>query len=319
MKQLIYILTFLTFLISSESKAQKTERFYNYLWKECPPNEARFYSLITKTDSGYFRKDYYIKERKIQMIGNYSDSLCKIRHGEFTFYHPNGSLESYGQYIRNKKEGKWICFHQNGFMRDSTVYSDGKQTGKSLSWHSNGYIRDSVVLNTDGSGTHVSWFDNGVPAAAGVYTTDMKQHGKWKYFHKNGKMSSVEIYDNSKLVSKQYFDENGELLEDTTCTDRQAEFVGGIDAWIKFISKYIYFPSRYKIVNADVAKVVVTFTVNEEGEVENVFTSTPFDKVFDSIAEKAIKKSPKWIPAIKHNRRVKSTFNQVVNFQNYIE
>ncbi len=109
------------------------------------------------------------------------------------------------------------------------------------------------------------------------------------------------------------------MLTDTTCTDRKAQFEGGDVAWSKYLSEQIYFPSEYKIINADMAKVVVSFCINEEGEMENVFASTPFEKVFDSIAVKAIKKSPKWIPAISHNRRVKSTFSQVVNFKNYAE
>jgi len=188
-----------------------------------------------------------------------------------------------------------------------------------LSWFPNGYQSDSIVLNEDTSGVQVSWFDYGIPAAAGRYSADMKKQGKWNYFHKNGNISSIEIYNQSKLINKQYYNENGEIMPDTTCTDKQAQFKGGTEAWLKYISNQIYFPTGYKIINADATKVVVNFTVNEEGEFENVFTSTPFDKVFDSIAEKAIKKSPNWIPAIKHNRRVKTTFNQVFNFNNYTD
>lgn len=312
-------LTFMIFLVLVESIAQNVEKFYDYKWKECVPNAARFYSLATKTDSGYIRKDYYIKERRLQMSGNYLDSLCKIKNGSFTFYHANGILESSGKYIKNKREGLWLSFHNNGYMKDSTVYFDGKQIGKSLSWYPNGYPNDSISLNEDRSGVQVSWFDNGNPSAAGRYSADMKQNGKWKYFHKNGNISSIEIYDGSKLINKQYYNEKGEIIADTTCTDRQAQFNGGIEAWLKYISNQIYFPVGYKIINGDVAKVVVTFTINESGEIENVFTSTHFDKAFDYIAEKAIKKSPIWLPAIKHNRKVKSTFNQVVNFKNYTE
>ena len=310
-------LTLLIFLVLVESIGQNVEKFYDYKWKECKPNIARFYSTTTKTDSGYFRKDYYIKERKFQMIGNYSDSLYKVRNGNFTFYHVNGVLQSTGKYIQNKKEGLWISFHNNGYMKDSTVYSGGNQIGKSLSWYSNGYLQDSISLNVDRSGKHVSWFDNGVPNSVGRYSSDMKKDGKWKYFHKNGIVSSIEIYDKSKLVNKQYFNDKGELMNDTTNTDRQAQFNGGIEAWNKYISNRIYFPSGYKIINGDVATVVVKFTVNENGEIENVFTSTSFEKIFDEIAEKVIKKSPKWIPAIQHNRNIKQTFTQPVNFQNY--
>jgi antitoxin component YwqK of YwqJK toxin-antitoxin module len=315
----ITCLTILIFLILFESTAQKTEKFYDYKWKECTLSDARFYSVITNTDSSYYRTDYYIKEGRIQMTGNYSDSLCKIKNGNFAFYYANNIPESYGKYIQNKKDGIWLSFHNNGIMKDSTVYLDGKQIGKSLSWYSNSYPSDSTVLNKDRSGVHVSWFDNGVPSEAGRYAADMKQQGKWKYFHKNGNVSSIETYDKSKLIDRQYFDENGELITDTTCTDRQAQFNGGIEAWLKYISKHIYFPTGYKIINADAATVVVTFTVNEDGEIENVYTSTPFDKVFNSIAEKAIRKSPKWIPGMEHNRRIKYTFSQAINFKNYIE
>lgn len=310
-------LMFLVFIGVIESNAQRVEKFYDYKWTECESSLARFYSITTKTDSGYYTKDYYIKEKRLQMSGNYLDSLCEVKNGSFSFYHANGVLKSSGKYIKDKKEGLWMNFHNNGFMTDSTVYFKGKQIGESLSWYPNGYPRDSIVLNEDRSGVHVSWFDNGFPAAAGRYSSDMKQNGMWKFFHSNGNVSSIEIYDDSKLINKQYFNEKGEVLTDTTNTDRQAKFRGGIEAWLRYISNHIYFPDGYKIVNADGVKVVITFTVNEKGEIEDVFTSTPFDKKFDEIAEKVINKSPKWKPAIEHNRNVKQVFQQPVFFKNY--
>ena len=66
----ITCLTLLIFLVSVESFAQKTEKFYDYSWKECEPNAARFFSRTSKTDSGYCKKSYYIRERRLQMIGN---------------------------------------------------------------------------------------------------------------------------------------------------------------------------------------------------------------------------------------------------------
>jgi CIC family chloride channel protein len=59
--------------------------------------------------------------------------------------------------------------------------------------------------------------------------------------------------------------------------------------------------------------------ISETGTIENVFTSTSFEKTFDSIAESVIKESPQWSPAIDHNRKVKCRFTQVVNFKNYKE
>lgn len=314
-KALCLAVLFLT--ISISASAQYAKKYYNYKWEECAPNVARYLSLTTKTDSGYYRRDYYLREKRLQMIGTFSDSLCKVPNGYFTYYYSNGMIKTFGRYKQKKQEGIWIGFHNNGLMSDSANYSNGQPTGTKLTWHPNGYLRDSLSLQEDRSGVMVSWFDNGVPSAAGRCSANLKQDGKWKYYHKNGNLSSVEIYKDSKLVDKQYFNEKGELMKDTTNNDRIAEFKGGMEAWLKYITHKIYFPANYKIINADMAIVVVSFIINEDGDVENVFTSSPFKENFDQIAEKAIKKSPKWIPAMKHNRRVKQKMTQPLCFRNY--
>jgi len=312
-----YILLF--FCAFNQTYAQKIEKFYDFRWQECQLNAARFYSLTIKTDSGYYRTDYFIRENRLQMSGNFKDSTCKIENGRFKYFHANGILESTGNYVEGKRDGLWLDFHNNGKMSDSTVFSQGKPVGIHLTWYENGYPFDSTNLKTDGSESYVSWFDNGAPSSAGRYSEGGRQNGKWKYFHKNGKISSIEIYDKSKLIDKQYFDETGMMLNDTTNNDRNVKFPGGVKAWNKYVSNHLYFPTGYKITNADEATIVVTFTVNEDEGVEDVFTSVPFNKAFDEIGEKLIKQSPKWIPAISHNRRVKCNFSQIMKFINYKE
>ncbi len=294
--------------------AQTVEKYFDYQWKPCEANEARFYCVITKTDSGYVRKDYFIHEKLLQMLGKYTDVDCKIANGHFLFFHSNGKVESAGAYVNGKKNGLWLGFHSNGMMSDSTVYNAGRIIGTSLSWHSNGYIADSLVLHEDGSGLEVSWFDNGYPSVAGLYAAGRKQHGKWKFYHDNGAISSIELFNEGKLVDKNYFDEGGNPQSDTTNKDRDAVFPGGNSAWQNYVFKKVYFPEQYKIVNADKAIVVVSFAVNEEGKVVDVFVSTPFYPEFDKIAESAISRSPKWNPAIKHNRKVKFWMRQRVTF-----
>jgi antitoxin component YwqK of YwqJK toxin-antitoxin module len=309
-------LCILLLLLASQSNAQKKEKYYDYKWKECEPNAARFYSRIIKTDSGYYREDFFIKESILQMSGTFEDSLYKIKNGTFHYYHANGVIDSYGKYVHGKKEGVWLSFHRNRIMSDSTVFLNDKQIGTSLSWYPNGFICDSIYTSETGSGVKVIWFDNGVPSVAGKYADNQKKEGIWKYFRKNGTISCREIYRNSNLITKQYFDENGKIINDTTIKDCLAQFPGGVEAWIKYLSKHIYFPDQYKIINSDVAKVVVAFVVNEEGDIEDVYMKVPFHKAFDIIAEKTIKKSPKWKPAIQNNRNIKCYFEQVVNFNN---
>lgn len=304
----------LFFLAAFSSTAQTTEKYFDYLWKECEPNAARFYTVIEHTDSGWHRSDYFIHEKKLQMDGTYEDADCKIANGFFYYFHANGELESTGKYVHGKKEGLWLSYHPDGLMSDSGMYANGNNTGTRLAWYENGYPRDSAVWNTDGSGIEITWFDNGVPSSGGRYTAGEKPNGKWQFFHSNGKLSAQETYKDGVLTDKQYFDEEGNNMKDTSNSDHPAEFPGGLKAWQKYLTKQLYFPDQYKIVNADSAVVVVAFTIDENGNVTNVFVSTPFYPQFDRIAEGVINKSPKWIPAMQHNRKVKYSLQQAVVF-----
>ncbi|MDD5184787.1 MAG: energy transducer TonB [Paludibacter sp.] len=312
----IYFLVLL--FVFSQMNAQKTEKFFDFRMNECKPNVARFYSLVVKTDSGYCRKDFYIRERKLQMYGNYKDSLLQIPTGKFYYFHANGSPKAVGKYVNGEKEELWLSFHINKMLSDSTVYIHGKQIGTSLSWYPNGYLSDSIYTNEDGSGYSVSWFDNGSISSRGKYSAGHKQDGLWKYYHINGKNSSLETYSDSKLIDKKYFDEDGIQMNDTTNHDKPARFIYNDDknSWLKYLDKKIYYPFNQKIINGDTAVVTVDFTVNEDGMVENVYTSTTFSERFDREAENAIKESPQWDPAIEHNRKVKCRFKQVVTFSN---
>jgi len=300
--------------ISLITYSQRIEKFYNYRWEPVAPNEARFYSLITKTDSGWYRLDYYIHERSLQMKGLFEDSACTIRSGYFYFFHPNHSPSAFGRYLNGKKEGTWYAFFDNGLVQDSAFYREGSLTGTHLKWYANGYTADSAVYNADGSGVEISWFDNGNPSSAGRYGEGYKQQGTWQYFHKNGKISAQEKYDHGKLLSRKYFDERGIEKMDTASLDREAEFRGGQSAWVKFLGKKLYFPDQYTFINGDQAVVVVSGEINEDGRMENVKVTTSLAPAFDKIALKTVQSSPDWIPAMDHNRKVKYYFSQPVIF-----
>ena len=294
--------------------AQKTEKFYDYQWKATDGPHARFYSIVEHTDSGYHRLDYYVHNMSLQMEGWFEDSACKIRSGKFTYLYPGKLLESTGRYLHNKKQGLWLAYHPNGMMADSTVYIDGLPIGTSMAWYNNGIPSDSCVYNSDGSGVKVGWFDNGNPSYAGRLAPDYKRYGKWQFFHKNGQTSAFELYNHGNLVDKQYFDEAGQPVLDTTNKDRDANFVGGAKAWLKYLGNHLYFPTDYTITNSDEAALVITATIDEDGKIKDAFVSTPFYPPFEKIALGALHGSPKWQPAMNHNRRVSTQFHQPVIF-----
>lgn len=307
-------ITTLLFLLCFFVHAQKIEQFYDYRWRPTDVANACFYTVIEPQNSLWQRKDYFIRQRTLQMAGAYKDKECEVPQGPFSYYYVTGSLEFTGSYEDGKRQGLWLHYHPNGMMKDSATYNNDQVVGMSLSWHPNGYPADSSVIQNDGSGMSVSWFDNGNPSAAGRFTEGKKQHGKWQYFHKNGQLSAEEVFDAGKLVSRNYFDENGTAIQDTTNKDREASFVGGLSAWQRYLSKQVYFPKGYEITNSDQAVVVVTLTIDEEGKVEDAWVNTPFHPEFDKLALAAVRKSPKWQPAISHNRKVKYYARQPVTF-----
>jgi len=294
--------------------AQDKEKYYNYKWEICEPNAARFISIISKTDSCYRRSDYFIHEKKLQMSGSYEDAECKIENGHFAYFSSNGFVKSVGEYKHGKKEGIWLGYHANRVMSDSSFYVLDHKSGVSFSWHPNGYLKDSVVTNADASGVEVSWFDTGVLSSAGRYAAGRKKTGRWMYYHNNAKLSCMEVFEAGKLVDKKYFDEQGTANNDTSSNDRIAEFPGGIKTLMKQLDNKLYFPSQFKIINADKAVVVVSFTVNVEGNVENIIITTPFYPAFDRIVTDVIRKLPRWLPAIEHNRKVNCNFSLPVSF-----
>jgi hypothetical protein len=311
MKKHLLILLVFTSLFSS---AQKIEKFFDYRWKPCGPSNARYYALIQFKDSLWSRVDYFINEKELQMQGSYRDSACKIPVGKFYYFHPNEKLESTGNYVNGKKEGVWLKYYSNGYMKDSTFYINGHPSGISMGWYANGYPADSVTYNANNErAAYISWFDNGNPSSAGYKIND-SLHGKWSFFHKNGNISAVEVYDRGKLISRQYFDEEGKEMADTSSHDHQVEFNGGEKAWRKYILSKLYFPTQYKITGGDKAIVVVDATIDEDGNVLEAEVSSPFHPDFDEIALKTMKNSPKWKPAVDHNRKVKSYIIQPVTF-----
>jgi len=293
--------------------AQKIEKFYDYQWHECKPDAARFYGVIRKTDSGWHRQDYFIHDVTLQMDGIYEDSACKIHNGMFYYFYADKRPSSVGRYVHGKKQGVWVSFNANGIMSDSAFFDNGNPVGIQLGWYPSGNPSDSAFWQNDGSGTVINWFDNGNPSSAGRYINWTRPHGKWQFFHDNGKLSALETYVNGQLTDKQYFDENG-APQDTTYHDHWAEFPGGTEGWQNYLYKHLYFPPDYKIVNADKAVSVIAFTIDENGKVQDVYVKTPFYPQFDKIAVDAIKRSPVWKPAIRHNRRVKTQQQQAVTF-----
>lgn len=288
--------------------------FYNHRWMPAEPVNATYYAVVDKTDSGWFRRDYYIYAKRLQMSGLFADSSTTIRNGHFEFYHANGVLSSTGRYSMNKKEGIHLSFHHNGLLSDSSVFSGDKLTGTALFWYSNGYLSDSITVLNDSIRTSISWHDNGTIAATG-HTLKQKKSGQWNYFDSSGLPCASIRYDTGGTkLSCTYFDAKGNAIPCDSATNNESTEQSTSLAWKKYIESKIRWPEGYEFSELGTVVIEVVFTICESGELTDIAIINPFHPVFDKIALDAIRKSPRWQPAMAENRTVRQLIKQPFTF-----
>lgn len=293
--------------------AQKIEKYFDNNWRECAFENAMFYGVWEKKDSVWERKDYYIHQRTLQMHGFYKDEACKIEHGVFTRYYFNGNLETQYTAVNGKMQGTSLSYHINGIMSDSSIYVNGiKMGGLSVGWHQNGNVRYEREVDSLGDGVYISYFDNEKVDQKGRLLNH-KKTGIWVYYHFNGNKAQVCKYEEDSLMSYTCFNENGEP-EVCNKTDSDSYFIKGIDGYKKYIENSVYWPTTYEFKTISKAAVTVYFCVDVTGKIKNAHVHQGFHPAFDEIALNAIKRCPKWMPAVHKNRFVETYKKQVINF-----
>lgn len=298
----------------SQTFAQVKQTYYDFFWKPCDPVNARFFSTVEKTDSGWLRNDYFTYEKKLQMQALYKDEACKINNGRMFYYHANGNPSLVGTMINGQRQGVCISFHHNGMMADSATYLYNRPIGSRNLWHPNGFLSDSIYHLNDSIDVHIQWFDDGKPSAAG-YRKWGKPEGKWNYFHHNGGKAGEIIYDEGRIVSCKYTNEDGSELKDTATANSPAEFKKrGLQGWQEYLDKSLYWPTDYQLSEAATITVGVEFTVDENGKIIDPHVYLPFHPAFDRIALLVVKNSPAWKPTVHHNRKIKATRRQPISF-----
>jgi len=94
--------------------------------------------------------------------------------------------------------------------------------------------------------------------------------------------------------------------------EKESEYPGGIQAWIRFLQKNLRVPDE-AINNGIKGRIVVQFIVDREGNVSDVHAiSGPEEGGLRQEAERVIRKSGKWTPAIQNGNKVKSYKSQPI-------
>ncbi|MBL0128963.1 MAG: energy transducer TonB [Flavobacteriales bacterium] len=112
-------------LCPSRSYGQENNEDRQYLSDVLSPavkKKATFYREVTGKEGELFMAKTYSMDGKVKAEGSYSDAQLTIQQGSFVFYHPNGRVESRGEYVNGLKTGIWERFDAWGQELAEKIY-----------------------------------------------------------------------------------------------------------------------------------------------------------------------------------------------------
>lgn len=91
--------------------------------------KATFYAEIVGPDSGRIQAKLMGLDGVLKAVGDFKGSDLEVPDGYFTYYYPNGVVESQGNYVKGRKDGLWLRYDSSGEalaekVYDSTVLED---------------------------------------------------------------------------------------------------------------------------------------------------------------------------------------------------
>lgn len=95
----------------------------------------------------------------------------------------------------------------------------------------------------------------------------------------------------------------------TNKIDKAATFQGGFSAFSEYLLKNTRNDSKTN------GRVVVSFIVDIEGKIDDARIDSSLNETCDNEALRVIKLSPKWIPALKNGKKIRSAYQIGLNFK----
>jgi TonB family protein len=99
-----------------------------------------------------------------------------------------------------------------------------------------------------------------------------------------------------------------------TKVEKMPEYPGGQVALVKFISKNVKYPTKYKKAKVN-GRVFVSFVIDKTGKVTMAKIVKSLNEECDAEALRVISKMPNWIPGEKNGEKVAVQFGLPVNFE----
>ncbi len=195
---------------------------------------------------------------------------------------------------------------------DTTLFS---RLFRYVSYHENGNTKDSMFFYDEDKPRYKhSFYKSGAKYRIAKYEINSTIFKEFVYYE-SGKLKAVlertTSMGESICIS---YNENGEIMPDYIF-EQEAEFKGGRYGWMRYLERNLNSdlpskngapPGRYM--------TKVEFTIEKDGTVTNVNALNDAGYGTKQEAERVLRNSPKWKPAIQENKLVKYKAKQPITF-----
>ena len=318
MKYILLIFLSLIFFYSSAQKKQNVYYFKNNGFEVQSKDSSDFFRVIEEPDSTstYFNIKEYYKSGNRKMIGKLSSFFPSLIFEDraITFYE-NGKRASIENYKDNVLIGSAYYYYFNGVVREERNYLEKDKNQLTPS------IKYSVIQVVDSSGNKfLDTLSNGVVditdhygnKESGAYVKGLK-NGIWKSYNAKLKENYEDNYEDGKLIFGKTIESNGNVINYDE-SEKLPQFVGGTNAFAKLLLENLKYPDGARK-NKIQGNVYLSFAVEINGNLSDFKIVKSVDEELDAEALRVIKLSPKWTPAMKKGKPVRSFYSIPISFQ----
>lgn len=289
MKISFFLFHFMFFVIVNANAQQKMDTlFFDEGWEVSEKENAAYYRILTWKNPMFHVENYYIN-RKIQMIGTLEGINPEVKEGKFQYFRSDGSLEHEGTYTSDKKNGIFKYYYPEGNVESEGKYIDDYKEGIWTYYYNSG---EKWLLRSFSLGEF---------------------HGESTTYYSNGKIKRLENFKFGNLKTGKCFSISG---SDTTYYpfEEMPSFKSGLDEMMKYIQTNLKYPPDAMQHSAE-GKVLITFTINSLGKIENAYVSKGIHPSLDYPALQVVTNMPDWIPGKRDGVPVSVKYTIPINFK----
>jgi Gram-negative bacterial TonB protein C-terminal len=227
-------------------------------------------------------------------------------------------------YFRKTQDEKYFVYTRKMQKADSVwSFTDYSKINQIIQ---KGFFTDTACNVPVG---HLEFYDYGSKLYEGNHMNG-RPAGYW-YFYKNGIVADSLFYTYTQPVKKTQSTissvqqekeaalKNEHLKKNTAApvlnVEKFAEFPGGLPAWRQYLIKNLFVPELAMETSPySQGTVYVQFVVCKDGELCSIEALNSVHPLVDLVAVKAIRKGPRWQPAVQNGKEVKAYQRQPITF-----